>query len=91
MARFYVSFIFFLTPILLGWLLLNGHDPRPDSQPWWRHENHNGFVYDTIDALVAYFGPMPVAIACFILGPVAGALTFFVIKPRTIWGRRRWF
>ena len=90
MARLYGSFRFFLASSGLGWLILNGHDPRPDSQPWWRNENRNAFWYDTIDALVAYFGPTPVGLFFLAAGPVLFAVIFFVVKPRTAFRRPRW-
>ena len=89
MARFYVSFIFFLTPTLLGWLVLNGHETRQESLSWWRNDNEHDFVYSTIDSLVAYFGPTPVGLGLVALGAVLGPFVYFVVKPRTVFRRRR--
>jgi hypothetical protein len=89
MARLYVSFFAFISPVLMGWLILTGENPRPDRQPWWRHEDHNGFIYDTIDALVLQFGAGPVGLGLIAFGPLFGAFMYVVIRPTSIFPGRR--
>jgi hypothetical protein len=90
MARVFFSLFVLVFPILTGWSVLYGVDPMVEARPWWQYSDGTDIYHQATQVLVGYFGPTPVGVGLIALGPVAAALMFFVIKPRSLFPRRPW-